>query len=221
MKTKLKEVISTDNTCFVVSGPPGGHKFALAVNLLLNHEVYDFPSENQKPRKLIISLAEEGNIKLEDVALHEKLDNWRNLLKKRSESDNARKSRKDVTGEVLNDSSKINKVISKISFGSEEEEVITVLQIEMGTILPEEVLFIISKYLRDNPQLDSILVDNTDHIRNRFPSLHREQLFTPALVDIIKKSGCYSVFVDICTDATRPDRHSRALSSLADLQDYH
>ena len=220
-----------DNTCFVISGPHGGHKFALAVNLLLNHTPYSENKLNQIPmkiyndknkrnyllkneciksKKLIISFAEEGKIKLDQIALLPELGGkggWRDKLQPLK---------------LLN-SDKKSSILTENHYGITDNDnyicpVLTVLNVSMGHILPEEILYIINRYLKDNDELDSILFDNTAHIRNRFPSLNKEPLFTAAIVDIIKKCGCYSVFVDVCQDENNPDDHSKALLSMADCR---
>lgn len=200
------------NSCFVVSGPHGGHKFALAVNLLLNHKPYilrnmDRPNSIPwQPKKVIISLAEESFIELDKVALNDGIRGWKNMLEHIPMPDKHKKK------------TKLSERYYGVIDGEKHIPIVSVLNFTMGQIMPEEMLYIINEYLESRPDIDSVLFDNSAYIRNRFPSLARETLFIPTLVDLIKNHGCYSVFIDVVEKEKTTDHNSQALLAAADCK---
>ena len=197
---KNSEFIYDSNSCFVVSGPLGSHKLALAMNVLLNHH----PDETSTKRKLIISMAEEQKDMLQNIALHKNLEPfWRSKLHQLLKTDN-----QNIKTKIWIESyGEIN--------GDKKTEYVTLINFRMGEMLSEEFLYVIDNYIENNiSSIDSIMFNNTAHIKNRFPSLASDRLFMPTLVDIFKSKGLYSVFVDVQED----EKYDQALLAAADCR---
>ncbi len=183
------------DSCLVVSGPHGGHKFAIALNLLLC-----CPREPAR-RKLIISMSEEKDINLRGAAMFEQVrEHWGHYL-----------TRLGPGGGLSSEK------IQRLDYGVQGgDPTITVINFRMGQIMPEELLYILEKFLdRENKEdgkdftgYDAILFTDTAQLRTRFPGLAPDSLFLPALVDIIKTKGLYSVFNDV------EDEYGRATPAL-------
>ncbi|NIP25217.1 MAG: hypothetical protein GWN67_10880 [Phycisphaerae bacterium] len=190
------------DTCIVISGPHGGHKFALAVNLLLRTKS---PEKTHKiKRKLILSLAEEREIRLRGVALIENMKDWRNSLKELEFSQAQQVEEVKVWEQLFGFADK-NKTKERIY--------ISLLNFRMGQIMPEEFLYIFEKYLQNN-NIGAVLFTDTAQLRTRFPFLAAEPLFLPALIDIIKSKGLPSVFIDTKDN----NRSNQALLAAADCR---
>ena len=175
------------NSCIVISGPMGGHKFALAMNLLIAASV-DIEKEHPA-RNLIVSLAEEKEIRLSKVALLENLQEYRNRLCLET-SDTA-----DHKGKKIFE---------------QKGEHIALLNYRLGRIMPEEFLYLFESYLDANRgEFGRLLFADTSQLRTRCPLLSIDPLFLPTLVDIIKSRGLMSVFIDVT------DRGVRTQSLLA------
>lgn len=189
------------NSCFVISGNHGCHKFALAMNLLLNHK-----PEQPKGKKLIVSFAEEKEIVLERVALIEEIKIWRDYLYEKTPV------KKYQTQKIWIQ-----------EFGNKDKNNpkthIKTIHFRMGQIMPEEVLLIIQKLIEQEKEQEkegfsAVLINDTAHIRNLFPALANNSIFIPTLVDMIKRNEMYSVFIDI----KRDDHIHKALMSAADCR---
>lgn len=199
------------NSCFVICGPHGGHKFALSLNILLNHK----PAEDKKiKRKLIISMAEEREINLKGTALHREVANlWRNRLKSLQNRDGDNEYlHGDDTKIWINNFGKegSNKK------GEDRYTYVTVMNFRMGQMMTEEFLYIIDQYLNTCQDIDSVLFCDTAHVKNRFPSIANNALFMPTLVDMFKSKGLYSVFIDVQEN----QRYEQSLLASADCRIY-
>lgn len=199
------------NSCFVICGPHGGHKFALSLNILLNHK----PAEAAKiKRKLIISMAEEREINLEGTALHEEVAKlWRDKL-------NVLQNRDGDNEDLHGDDTKIwvNNFGREGSDknGEDRYTYVTVMNFRMGQMMTEEFLYIIDQYLNTCQDIDSVLFCDTAHVKNRFPSIANNALFMPTLVDMFKSKGLYSVFIDVQEN----QRYEQSLLASADCRIY-
>jgi len=187
------------NSCFVISGDHGCHKFALAMNLLLNHK-----PEQLAGNKLIISFSEEKEIILSRVALLEAIGNrWREYLLDSKDDGHTYQGQKIWK----------QKFTKKDSYST-----ITAIQFRMGQIMPEEVLLnirmLFDAELKNGAGLNSVLINDTAHIRNLFPSLAQNNIFLPTLIDMIKQYNMYSVFIDV----KRDDFLHKSLMSAADCR---
>jgi hypothetical protein len=202
------EITETDyvfdiNSCFVVCGPHGGHKFALALNILLNHK----PATGKRiKRKLIISMAEEREINLKGTALHQKVANqWRNRLNSLQNSDGNNEHFRGGDTKIW-----------ETNFGEDGYIYVTVMNFRMGQMMTEEFLYIIDQYLTTCDDIDSVLFCDTAHVKNRFPSIANNALFMPTLVDMFKSKGLYSVFIDVKEN----ERYEQSLLASADCRIY-
>jgi len=163
------------DTFNVISGPFGGHKFALGLNILLCR---DFQPGK---RKLILSLAEEQEITLGKAALMPQIgEKWRDLLRPIPSSDNVidkenklwdfnfGRPKKDLEQRKLkiiqdkenyykNGKVKQNLDLEKKKIITDKNNYdisITVINFRMGNIFPEEFLYIIDKYLNNAAEED-------------------------------------------------------------------
>ncbi len=171
MKGTPGQWIDSD-TSIVITGPYGGHKFAVAMNLLLRTE---HPVEGD--RKLIVSFAEEREINLRKLALLHNFTEWRNELA--------------TTSQPKQPGAKV--------WEQQYGKYISLLNFRMGQIMPEEFLQLLDNFLERNRDIRSILFTDTVQMRTRFPSLESEPLFWPVVVDIVKNKGLYSIFIDVQT----------------------
>ena len=197
------------DSCIVISGPQGGHKFAIAVNLLLGTRPPETESRQSFPRGLIVSLAEERDVKLSNVALVESLVEWRQHLQQSAET-------REWEGRKL----------SEHDFhwfedtAHEFPSVLTLLDFRMGKMMPEEFLYILERYLDREQQrgrpIESVLFTDTAQLRTRFPLLSGEELFLPSLVDILKSRGIFSVFIDV----QKEGHPEESLMAAADVRIY-
>lgn len=207
-----------DNSCFVISGPFGGHKFALAMNLLLRLPP-TIRKEDQEDNKdiLIISLLEEKEMKLGQVAYLKKLKAWNKKLKDATlDSDEQKKKSKQKKREEKFQGTKIREKILEIKGCGTK---IHILTFQLGKIMPEEFLYIFEKYLKDNQTIGSFLFADTAQLRTRFPMLCKESLFLPTLIDVVKNHGIYSVFIDVTDDSKKEkDQETLALLAAADYR---
>ena len=175
--SKNTQEIESD-TCIVITGPYGGHKFAIAINLLLRTKT---PNQNDG-HKLIVSFAEEREIKLKNVALLENFKNWRGNLTTTGPTKQEGKGMKVWKQQfglnhlitLLKDFK--NWINNQTSLGPIKQEgkgmkvwkqqfgpngIITLLNFRMGQIMPEEFLYIFEKYLNDHNEIDSVLFTDT------------------------------------------------------------
>jgi len=194
-KSIASQTIKSD-TCIVISGPLGGHKFAMGVNLLLRTK-----KTRAEKKKLIVSFAEEREIKLKDVALLKQMKLWRDKLKPQ-------------------DQPKLKSPNMKVweqHFGDEKYNYITLLNFRLGNIMPEEFLHIFECYLDKNKgEIDSLLFTDTAQLRTRFSLLNKEPLFLPAVVDLIKSQGLFSIFIDVMEN----NKPNASLMAAADCRIY-
>ena len=191
-RSDKKQTLPSD-TCIVITGPHGGHKFAVAVNLL-------FGTTRPAPGKLIVSFAEEREMKLQGVALLENLQAWRDCL-----TPLAQQVTRPTGAKVWEQ-----------QFGIKGQRMgyLRLLNFRMGKIMPEEFLFIFDEYLKTNPDITSILFTDTAQLRTRFPLLAAEAMFVPAMIDIIKSRRLFSVFVDVMDEG----RSDASLLAAADCR---
>jgi hypothetical protein len=201
LKSKAHRQRIDSDTCIVITGPHGGHKFALAVNLMLRTGPL---KRSTVPHKLILSLAEEREIRLRGVALLESLSAWGGKLQELAD-DKTRKVEEVKVWEQLFGSIHNDK--------ETPEPLIRLLNFRMGQIMPEEFLYILDEYLNRN-RIDSVLFTDTAQLRTRFPFLSAEPLFLPSLVDIIKSKGLPSIFIDTQEEG----RSNQALLAAADCR---
>jgi KaiC/GvpD/RAD55 family RecA-like ATPase len=189
-------------TCIAIHGAPGGHKFALAMNILMATRL----DSQDFGHKLIISLAEENVIQLKSVALLEntkaeeipKIRNHLTKIKEKSEERGSKISiqhfgmvdeKEDIPEELI-----------------EERSTVTVLNFRLGKIMPEEFLYILEEYLNGRGKtVDTILFSDTVQLRTCFPLLSQEELFLPTLVDFIKSRKLTSIFIDVHTEDGHPN----------------
>jgi len=168
-----------NDTCVVVSGLPGTHKFAVALNLLLR-------TRQPKPGKLVLSFAEERELKLGHTALLTGFGRWRRVFKPREDELGRAEGLK----------------VWEQEFGGRRGQppYVRLLNLRMGKILPEEFFYLFEEYLRTREDIDSVLVSDTAQIRTRYPFLSAEGLFLPALIEVLKSLRKFSVFIDVPVD---------------------
>jgi KaiC/GvpD/RAD55 family RecA-like ATPase len=189
-------------TCMVIHGAPGGHKFALAMNILMATRL----STQDFGHKLIISLAEENEIQLKSVALFENIEEEeikkiRNHLTKIKEKSEERGSKISIQhfGKVNENEDIPEELI-------EERSTVTVINFRLGKIMPEEFLYILEEYLNGRGKnVDTILFSDTVQLRTCFPLLSQEELFLPTLVDFIKSRKLTSIFIDVHNEDGHPN----------------
>ena len=170
------------NSCIVISGPMGGHKFAVGVNLLLA-AADEEKEEAQGASSLIVSLAEEKEIKLKGVALLNGLEKRRESLE-------------------INSSNSADHKDKKIF--EQKGKHISILNYRLGKIMSEEFLYLFESYIdREKGVLKRVLFSDTAQLRTRYPLLYGDTLFLPALIDILKSRGLMSVFIDVEENQTR------------------
>lgn len=200
---KNEEQIKSD-TCIAVTGPFGGHKLALAMNLLMCRK----PS---KP-KVIISLAEEAEINIKGVAFIPSVyQEWKDYLEKRD----------IVPSELI--SNKLSVVeFGKVTYdeGTCFNKMITLVNFRAGQIMAEEFLYIIESILDKDKSagfedsIDGVLFADTALMRTCFPGLAKDPLFLSAFVDIIKSRGLFSVFIDVEDMDGKPSQELLAASDI-------
>lgn len=184
----------------VISGLHGGHKFALAMNILLCRK----PKKGKV--KLIVSFAEEREIQLNSVALQKDIrKSWGDKLNRLYNKGMGRSE---------------DQKIWELVFGVEDEEkncipYVKLLNFRLGQILPEEFLYIFNRYMKTNEgSIDAVLFSDTAQLNTRFPFLSKERLFLPSVVDILKSSGIFTIFVDVMEQRN----YNQALMAAADCR---
>jgi KaiC/GvpD/RAD55 family RecA-like ATPase len=191
-KRELTEQQVFEDMFIVVSGHLGGHKFALACNLLiwrlLNKRVEAEQKASEDSVGLIISLSEEEAINLEAVALHPTLKEERKKLA------------------LLTSREFEAQKIWENEYGpSDGEPIIKSLNFRMGSMMPEEFVYMIDKYIETTENIKAIVFSDTALLQTRFPLLSSSKLFIPTLVDTIKEKNLFSVFIDPTGEGERPN----------------
>ena len=193
------------NTCIAISGPMGGHKFAVGINILLATDTL-IKCKKGEPNTLILSLSEEREIRLKGVAL---LENLNAMNPSREKLDLKYPSSRDS-----NPATASSGPLPGAKVFEQTGDYIMQINFRLGKIMPEEFLYILERYLHKHPTIRNILFTDTSHLRTRFPLLNDEPLFIPAMIDIIKSRNIFSVFIDV----TEKGQPTQSLLAAADCR---
>ena len=202
----------------LVRGEKGGHKLSLAFNLLVGLVKNSKVSISQnltdsgrgasdEPEKffknvILVSLGEETSINIKDIALSEDI-----------KSESIEWVKDEIGGDVnqfITDAKQIgSKVIinswlrfsaSNINKCMNNGRLIE-LNFKPGHLSPEEFLWIIEKAIKKY-RPSRLLIENTAHLRMRFPELYDEPMLFPALSSLTHSKQIILIVTDVQGDGS-------------------
>ena len=208
-KEHKKEALLPPDAFILVRGEKGGHKLSLAFNLLIgglryqreketkmvkkNKQITIEPSENNA---ILLSLGEETSINIPYIALTKILSHEGSKLEREEETEDDIKS-----GDNWSAGNKV--MIHKWRFKKKEIQdnypvtgKLIELNFKPGHLSPEEFLWIVESACSEYKP-SRILIENTAHLRMRFPELYAEEMLFPALSSFTHKNHIMLIVTDV------------------------
>ncbi len=181
----------------LVRGEKGGHKLPLSFNLLVRGlEEGSTPDDN---RVMLVCLGEETYMTIPDIPLacgvkpRAKDRNFNNGTTLKFES-------KPLDGESMKQSKVMcHRWVAKSVKSRRKKGELIEVTFKPGYLTPEEFLWVIDNLVKQyKPK--RVMIDNTAHLRMRFPDLFSEKMLFPALSCMAKANNQH--FMLIVTDVT-------------------
>jgi len=205
----------------LVRGKKGGHKLSVAFNLLVAG-LWDVRRKEEDIKEsestMLLSLGEETSIDVSNIALAwsgtgaNTKDNANNIQKIERTKDSLSRD-KDEAQEV---GEKV--IINEWFWKPLDAEVKLTKLIEVtfkpGYLSPEEFLWVVES-LAEEYQPSRLLVENTAHLRMRFPELHKETMLFPALSSLTHSKQIMLIVTDVLGDGS-DEELSYGLAACAD-----
>ena len=217
---QVKESLPKD-AMILVGGQKGGHKLTLAFNLLVvGLWSYDERPARDRAGALLLSFGEETGIHVPDIALAYTQDldvNAPGENSGRSNGDNISWIREP---EELNCKKIIIKKWSpgkKVGMNEDlAKEFLPLIEITFkpGYLSPEEFLWIVDSMIQ-HYQPNRVLVDNTAHLRMRFPALAREEMLFPAISSLTQAANVMLIIINVSGEGS-DDKLTYGLEAAAD-----
>jgi hypothetical protein len=231
------------DSCILVRGGKGGHKLSLAFNLLCAGLWDPRRSEEDEEKKkiisatqhvLLLSLGEEINLTIPRIALGRSVNgpesqfNNGHQLRFCETPSESREQRdhpafKIIIREWANENTAAVDPLEVGRIHAESAAIVrTVVNgrlieatFKPGNLSPDEFLWVVERLVMHyNPS--RILVENTAHLRMRFPELHAERMLFPALSSLTQSKQVMLIVSDVLGDGS-DEQLSYGLAAGADF----